>query len=399
MKRGFILLTVMTFSLTAPTWAAGPEGLWIDDLTWMQDTGVVHLGEPLEEQPQDGVTEPATGAESGRVLKNGYAACSNSDDAYPFDISSHTAGPAIAMPGATSYPYDATMDGSGAEVWIADASDNSIVVIDVETDAVGHTIPVGDYPVSVAFSQDGSFALVACRDDTGGVDNMYRVSTSTHAVVGSWIGPLTFSGPGNVTLDGVSGKFYMVQWYDGDLHEIAADGTSVLRTAAVGDSLWQLVADPDGTVIYVTDRGSDEVRVIDRVTLTQVRTVSVGDDPWGIDITPDGAKLYVACEDSNDVWVIDTTSWATTRIDVSPGDPRDVAITADGATAFVAGGDSGSPDLVYVIDVATDTLLTPVSLPAGASNTNVVAVPRVAEGIFADDFESGDFSAWSGHMP
>ena len=127
--------------------------------------------------------------------------------------------------------------------------------------------------------------------------------------------------------------------------------------------------------------------------------MSVGDDPWGIDITPDGAKLYVACEDSNDVWVIDTTSWATTIISVSPGDPRDVAITADGATAFVAGGDSGSPDLVYVIDVATDTLLTPVSLPAGASNTNVVAVPGAFAEIFTDGFESGDFSAWSGHMP
>jgi len=57
------------------------------------------------------------------------------------------------------------------------------------------------------------------------------------------VGPLDYLGPGNVALDQVSGNFYMVQWYDNALHELAAAGTSVLRSADVGTSLWQLVVD------------------------------------------------------------------------------------------------------------------------------------------------------------
>ncbi len=395
MRRYFVLLILLSVVLVGLARTEEFTELWIDDLTWVQGGRVVMLSAPLVEGLSEGSVGDATKAGGSRALRNGYAVCSTSDDAYAFDGSSHIPGAAIPMPGATSYPYDATMNSTGLEVWIADASDDSVVVVDVATDTVAHTIPVGDYPVSVAFSKDGTFALGVCRDDSVGVDNMFRISTSTYAVTGSWIAPLDFLGPGKIALDGVSGKFYMVQWYDNYLHEVAADGASVLRTASLGASLWQLVVDPDGSVIYVTDRGTDDVRVIDRVTLTQLSAVSVCDDPWGIDITPDGAKLYVACEDSHDVWVIDTATWSTAVISVGAGDPRDVSVSADGAKAFVAGGDSGSPDLVYVIDIATDTLLSPVSLPAGASNTNVVAAPVALSLIFADGFESGDFTAWS----
>jgi YVTN family beta-propeller protein len=168
------------------------------------------------------------------------------------------------------------------------------------------------------------------------VNNLVRVSTSTYAVLGGFVGPLTYLGPGNVALDSLSHNFYMVQWYDNALHALSADGTSVLRSADLGTSQWQLVVDPDGSVVYVTDRVTDQVRVIDRATLTQVNAVTVGDDPWGIDITPDGSL------------------------------------------AFVAGGDSGTQDVVYVIDLATATLSGTVPLPAGASNVNVVAAtPQV----------------------
>lgn len=366
------LILAACLVLVPATAALAEQGrVVIDDLTVLEDGKVTALDTPAT-APTD-AAPPALAPAPKRDADDGYAACSNSDDAYPFDLTGLTAGAAIVLPGSLNYPYDATLRPNGSEVWIADANDDSVIVVDRATDTVTHQVPTCEYAVSVAFSRDGTFALASCRDNTAGVNNLVRVSTSTYAVVGGFVGPLTDFGPGNVALDRVSGNFYMVQWYDNALHEVAADGTSVLRSADVGTSLWQLVVDPDGSVVYVTDRATDQVRVVDRATLTQVNAVTVGDDPWGIDITPDGSRLVVTCEDSQNVVVVDTATWATTFISVSPGDPRDVDISPDGALAFVAGGDSGTQDVVYVVDIATATLSGTVPLPAGASNVNVVA--------------------------
>jgi YVTN family beta-propeller protein len=142
----------------------------------------------------------------------------------------------------------------------------------------------------------------------------------------------------------------------------------------LGASLWQLVVAPDGQYIYVTDRYSDQVRVIDQATLNQVTAVGVGDDPWGIDITGDGSKLVVTCEDSHEVWIIDTSDWSTTIIPLDiTADPRDVDILDQSQLAFVTGGSVGTTvHPVYVIDLTDDTLLT--SFEGPGQNTNVIAV-------------------------
>jgi YVTN family beta-propeller protein len=397
MKHALVLSTCLVLVLAAPV-AAERGRVVIDDLTVLEDGRVIVLESPVT-APYD-ARSPASAPALKRDADDGYAACSTSDDVYPFDLVGLTAGAAIVLPGSLNYPYDATMRPDGSEVWIADSSEDSLIVIDRATDTVTHQVPVCDYAVSVAFSQDGTFALAVCRDNTAGVDNMVRISTSTYGVLDGIVGPQTYLGPGNVALDPVSGNFYMVQWYDNALHEVSADGTSVLRSADVGTSLWQLVVDPDGSVVYVTDRATDQVRVIDRTTLAQVNAVTVGDDPWGIDITPDGGTLVVTCEDSHNVVVVDTGTWGTTFISVDPGDPRDVDISPDGSLAFVAGGDSGAQDVVYVIDIATATLSGAVPLPAGASNVNVVAVtPQLDLVLFADGFESGGTTAWSTTVP
>jgi YVTN family beta-propeller protein len=397
MRHALVLWACLVLVAAAPV-VADRGRVVIDDLTVLEDGRVIVLGSPVA-APYD-ARSPAVAPTVERGAGDGFAACSTTDDAYPFDLGALTAGAAIPLPGSLNYPYDATMRPDGSEVWIADATDNSVIVIDSATYTVTHQVPVCEYAVSVAFSKDGTFALAVCRDNTAGVNNMVRVSTSTYGVLGGIVGPLTYLGPGNVALDPVSGNFYMVQWYDDALHEVSADATSILRSASLGTSLWQLVVDPDGSVVYVTDRGTDQVRVIDRATLSQVTAVTVGDDPWGIDITPDGATLVVTCQNSQNVVVVDTATWGTTFISVNPGDPRDVDISPDGSLAFVAGGDSGTQDVVYVIDIATTTLSGTVLLPASASNVNVVATtPQFELQLFADDFESGSTTAWSMTVP
>lgn len=324
-----------------------------------------------------------------RALTDGFAGCSTTDNCAPFDLVTHVSGPAFSLLPEGDYPYDATLDPAGTELWIPGASGDGVVVIDRATNTITHRIAVGDYPVSVAFSNDGALALVACR----GTQEIKIIDTAAYAVTDSLPVPTTYLGAGNITLDPTSGRFYLVDWYGDDLYEIAPDGSAILNQVTRGSSLWQLVVSPDGQTVYVTDRATDEVRIIDRATLAQVGSYPVGDDPWGLDITADGAKLVVTCEDTHNAYVIDTGSGITVPVALDPGaDPRDVDILDDARAAFVAGGSITGGHPVFVIDLTTDTL-SDTFLTTG-SNVNVVAVQaqRVGGGVGAPVIATGTAS-------
>jgi YVTN family beta-propeller protein len=101
---------------------------------------------------------------SPAIAYNGYVACNDSNDVIPFDIVTYSLGTPIPLPHTYPYPYDATMSPGGYEVWVPDGSGDHVVVIDVMTNEITHTIPVGEYPNSVVFTDDGSTALVSARD-------------------------------------------------------------------------------------------------------------------------------------------------------------------------------------------------------------------------------------------
>jgi len=303
-------------------------------------------------------------------LGEGIVACSFSETAEPFDLETFAFGTTISVMPEGQYPYDATMSPEGLEVWIPGASGDGIVVIDRGTGSVSHRIDVGDYPVSLAFSPDGSLALVSCRSD----DAIQRIDTASYLVTGSTPVVSSYLGPGHIAIDPVSGFFYAVEWYSETLYEISPDGESVTREAPFGDSLWQLVASPDGTRLYVADRGLDVIWVVDRASLEPVDIIFVGDDPWGLDITEDGGTLVVACEDSQDIWILDLASGDSISLALPPdSEPRDVDILDAEGLAFVTGGwlgDGGSP--VYIVDISgqfiQDTIFAPGTM------TNAIAV-------------------------
>jgi YVTN family beta-propeller protein len=301
---------------------------------------------------------------------DGWVGCSFSDDCFPFDLTTYASGAVIDLLPEGNYPYDATIKPDDSEVWFVGASGDGVVVIDRATNTVVQRIATSEYAISVAFSSDGSMAVVSSRDS----EVLDVIDTTTYTVTSSLPIPTGYLGAGNVAHDPVSGKFYLVDYFDEILYEIAADASAVLDQTTLGNSLWQLVVSPVGDFVYVTDRGTDQVRIIELATLSEVGTYPVGDDPWGIDITADGATLVVACEDSHEVVIIDVATGNSTSLALDPdADPRDVDIRDESGLAFVCGGRVGTTsNPVYVIDIPTRTLADTFEAPG--SNTNVIAV-------------------------
>ena len=311
----------------------------------------------------------------------GLVGCSTSDSAnifyWDWEAGEFVFSPAISLGDYGNYPYDAVMRPGNSEVWIAGASGDGVVVMD-ESGAITHEIPTGDYPVSIAFNPREDIALVSCRSS----DRLDIINTSTYTVSGSLDIPGAGLGPGNIIFDPQGDRFFLVEWYGDLLFEIAPDGSSIVDDVSIGNSLWQLTIDPTfGGYLYLTDRGTDQVRAIDPETLLQVQAIDVGDDPWGIDV--DDSIVFVCCEDSHDIYRIDAYDFSVTQMDLAPdADPRDVNITTGfvpvgdktllGGAAYICGGQTSTGSPLYVVDLYSMEMLDAPIVPG--TNTNVVAV-------------------------
>jgi len=333
----------------------------------------------------------------------GFAGMSTTDTLVVFDLATGTAlAPAINLLPEGNYPYDVTIHPRGHELWVVGAIGDGVVVIDTETHDVIARVAMGtngEYPVDVVFGRDGDLAYVSARDSDP--EAVVVIDVATHTMTGTVI-PISsnYLGSGKMTVNPVTGEIYLVDWYSNQLFAIDP-ATLAVTSEEVGNALWDLSIDSSGTTLYIADRGTDQIHVVDTSDLSVVTSVAVGDDPWGLDLTPDGRYLFVANEDSHDVSVIDTSTntLADTIPLASDADPRDVDISADGLAAYVPSGSVAGDDSVFVIDTSLFAVVDTISM-APSSNTNAVAVaPEFGVGIFADGFESGDTGAWSTVVP
>ena len=212
----------------------------------------------------------------------------------------------------------------GPVAYVLNRDGDDISVIDLATNSViGPTIPVGDSPLGMAISPDGSRVYVA------GGGAVWVIDTTTRAAVGPPIQMV--AGPREVAIT------------------------------------------PDGTRAYVALTGPDEVAVIDLATNTVVATISVALKPIGVAITPNGAHAYIAGQGSVSVIEVATnTVIATIQKGAHGGFGWPVAaVTPDGTRVYWAGGVNNKS--VGVIDVATNSLLAPV-IPVGAYGSTGVAI-------------------------
>jgi YVTN family beta-propeller protein len=95
-------------------------------------------------------------------------------------------------------------------------------------------------------------------------------------------------------------------------------------------------------------------------------TIKVGDNPQGIATSMDGSKCYVPDSVTGDIYVIDTFTDSVIKVinighDKSAYNP---VLSPDDSTLFVP----ASPDIVGVINTATDELITTIQVPRSPAN-------------------------------
>lgn len=229
---------------------------------------------------------------------------------------------------------------------------NSVSVIDIATNTVVDTIPVGPGPSGLAVTPDGAFLYVVIDDafSEGGHVSVIDIATNTvvaNVPVGSR--PIEVA----ITPDGAFA--YVTNENSDAVSVIETASNTVVATIPGIRTPFGVRVIPNGAFVYVTSYFGRAVYVIETATNTIVATLPVGDvGPREMAFTPDGGLAYVS---GNPISVIDTSTLTVVATIRAFG--AGIAITPDGRFAYATyvADETGNPDNVGVIDVATNTFL------------------------------------------
>ena len=281
-----------------------------------------------------------------------------------------------ASPSSASAPAVPVGDGpvgvafspDGTFVLVTNYYSGSVSRVRTSDGFVTATISVGRVPLGIAISPDGSFAYVANRDS----DSVSRIRLSDNTVQATVAVPGL---PFGVAISPDGTQAYVTSSESTIITRIRTSDNAVLGTVPVGSNPYPVKFSPDGTYAYVANFGSDNVMRIRTSDATVQATINVGDGPVGLAFAPDGTFAYVTNQTGgtvNRIRTVDNTVQSTITAQTKP---VDVAISPDGTHAYVTNYASGS---VSELSVATDTV---ISTTTGGSRPYGVAFSP--SGLFA----------------
>jgi YVTN family beta-propeller protein len=259
--------------------------------------------------------------------------------------------------GSNSQPVGIAFDPAGTRAYVTLTSDNVVDEIDPSTGTVVATIPVGSGPLSIAILPNGTKAYVSSYND-GAVTIIDLANNSTTTIL------LPNPGfPANgffVALTPDASEFWVVDGTRGiDAYRVS-DNT-LLATIPVAAGPVAVAFNPAGTKAYVADYASADATIIDVVSHSVTGTFAVPGVPYGVAFSPDGAKAYVSDNGGTITPVDVATDTPGPAIQTTGSGLESVTFSPDGTRAYIPGNGA-----MQVVDVSTNSLLTPIPVGAGA---------------------------------
>jgi YVTN family beta-propeller protein len=166
-------------------------------------------------------------------------------------------------------------------------------VINTTTDTVISTIPVGNVPVGVAVSLDGTKVYVTNfgNDDFPG-RNVSIIDTATEEVTSINVEEGRPGKPSGVAVYPYEQKAYVAKLLNEKIRAVDLS-TNEVSDIHVGTDPRGVAITPEGSKVYVANTGSNTVSVIDTATNSVIKTVGVGEAPYGVAVNKNGTKVYV----------------------------------------------------------------------------------------------------------
>jgi YVTN family beta-propeller protein len=255
-------------------------------------------------------------------------------------------------------PVSIAVNLTNGRVYIANAGDGSVTVLDGDSDAAVARIPIGSHPYSIAVNSATGKVYVthtfgdqlSILDGTTNTASELKTGSSDLIAINSRTGIIYLLGYGGAVkiLDGASQK---------------------VTERPVGKHAWGLTANDATGGVYVTRIENADIAVLGD-TLPGFSSFPAGAIPCAIAVNPKTDTFYVADYGDNTVSVIDATAGRKTATVTVGNHPKAIAFDAESKLVYVA---NTGDDTVTVIDPANNGVV--ATLPAGRSPYALAVVP------------------------
>lgn len=212
----------------------------------------------------------------------------------------------------------------------------------------------GQSPAHIEISPDGNYGYVTNFESSGTVRTTKKFNTATMTVTDEFY-DARMTGPHGMALTRDGNYLYVTSeigefifkintshFYSSDSTFINAQIDPTVPGSGSGTGNfrpYQVLLSPDESLLFVSCRGSSEVRIYDAGDLHQVNSISLGAGafPLLMKFTNDGNYLFVCNRNNNTVSIINRVSQTLHTTIANVGiQPHGVDFTADGQYAIIA---------------------------------------------------------------
>ena len=230
----------------------------------------------------------------------------------------------------------------GVMLFVSNSGSNYITVIDRELERVIGAVSVGDGPMGMAIDagQDVLYVVNSVSRSISVVDiKSLKVIDNIPLTMGIRPTDVVFVPDADSLIDG---KIYVINRDSNSVTVIDALKRRVLKTISVGTSPSAIVSDTERKEVYVSNERSNTMSIISTVNDSLITDVVVGNRPTGLVLRRDKDMIYVLNEASNSISV------------VSPSLRKSVGTIS--VTAPPARGVEGFNGRLFITDASADTV-------------------------------------------
>ncbi len=234
---------------------------------------------------------------------------------------------------------------------VANMSDNTATVIDLDAGVALATLPTGSAPHEIAVTADGRRAVITNYGDRNGPGNSLTIIDLEAVTVINTIDLGVYQRPHGVAVLPDRDVAIVTSEVAQQVVLVDLDSGEILSTIPTeGRASHMLAMTGDGSRVYTTNIVDGTITEIDLVQQAPLRKIPIADYVEGIAVNPDGSLVWVGSNRDKTVSVFDPSTGTIVATLVGFGFPYRMAVTPDGRTVVLSDPAAGE---VRIVDAAT----------------------------------------------
>ena len=194
-------------------------------------------------------------------------------------------------------PVGIAINAFGNRIYVTNANDSTLTVINGFDNTVLRTVNVGSTPQGVAVNPQGTKVAVANLDGPG----VSIIDTNSYAVTTLNAG----NAPIGVIFSPTGSRLYVSNFISNTISVFDANTFAAIDTIAVTLNPFSLAISADGTRLYV-GHYQKSITVINTGTRAVIATIPLDAVPEWLTLSTDGGRLYVAKSSTQSMGIVST---------------------------------------------------------------------------------------------